>query len=89
MTSKDRKNQTPPTRLLIAELAVPPPQHPTLTDLARISGLSVATVSRSVAGKNRPNERLKRAAERLFGRPWQELFAPVDTHDDEGGAANE
>jgi transcriptional regulator with XRE-family HTH domain len=82
MTSKDRKNQTPPTRLLIAELAVPPPQHPTLTDLARISGLSVATVSRSVAGKNRPNERLRRAAERLFGRPADELFAPSTAGDD-------
>ena len=33
MTGKDRNAQTQPTRLLIAEMAVPPPQHPTLTDL--------------------------------------------------------
>jgi len=58
-------------------------------DIARVACQSEAMVSFVVAGKRPPNERIRRAASLLLGRPWEELFTPVDTHNDEGGADDE
>jgi len=43
---------------------------------------SEAMVSFVVAGKRPPNERIRRAASLLLGRPADELFAPSTDRDD-------
>lgn len=85
-----RASRDPATsRLLIAYLAAPRPEGPSLSDWARLAGCSRTMASACARGERRPNQKMRMAAELLWKRPWQELFAPVVTHNDEGGAADE
>lgn len=63
--------------LLIAHLAAPKPDGPSLSDLARLTGCSRATASKCANGLRAPSLKMRMAAELLWKRPWQELFAPV------------
>ena len=49
----------------------------TLSDIARLAGCSLSFVSACAHGRKRPSERVRNAAEKLFSRSADELFAPL------------
>ena len=86
-----RASRDPATsRLLIADLAAPRPEGPSLSDWARLAGCSRTMASACARGERKPNGRMRMAAELLWNRPWQELFAPADSHvADQSGSTDE
>jgi transcriptional regulator with XRE-family HTH domain len=70
---------------LIVQLTRPP--VPSLSDVAREANCSVSFVSACAHGRRRPTKRVREAAERLFGRPADELFPHwPDTGGDDAAA---
>jgi transcriptional regulator with XRE-family HTH domain len=49
----------------------------TLSDVAREAGVTLSYVSACAHGRKRPSSRVQLAAERLLGRPADQLFPPV------------
>lgn len=67
-------------RTLLLDLTSPATVN--MSDIARATPCSLSYVSACAHGRKRPSRRLQQAAERLLGRPAEELFSAPG-----GGAA--